>query len=396
VSEPQVTKPIVLIFKESLLPISETFIDGQARNLTRFVPRYIGLGRVKPSLAIPTDSILLSSGYSVPAKMAPKLYRRLRLAPSFHRRAAAARASLLHAHFASGGRSALPLVRRLGIPLLVTLHGSDVTARINFQQRYQDLWDKASLFVCVSEFIRRKAIDAGFPREKLHVLYTGIDHEVFQTQSTTRNRDLILFVGRLVEKKGCAFLLEAVAEVKRSHSSIQTVVIGDGPLRPSLEQLAAQLGISCQFLGAQPDTAVREWLSVARVFCAPSVTAPNGDSEGLGTVFAEAQAMGTPVVSFRHGGIPEIVLHGQTGLLATEGDSKTLASHIRHFLENERAWKDCAVGGIAWTRARFDLKRQTQLLEQVYIDLCHHRSAAIFAPLDAAGTRAGSALMKFN
>jgi glycosyltransferase involved in cell wall biosynthesis len=196
-----------------------------------------------------------------------------------------------------------------------------------------------------------------------------------------------LFVGRLVEKKGCAFLLQAVAEVKRSFPSIQTVVIGDGPLRPSLEQLAAQLGISCRFLGAQPDTAVREWQSVARVFCAPSVMATNGDSEGLGTVFAEAQAMGAPVVSFRHGGIPEIVLHGQTGLLAPEGDSKTLANYIRHFLEDERSWKECAAAGIAWTRTQFDLKRQTQLLEQVYIDLCLHRSPAISAPLDVAGTR---------
>ena len=385
-SEPPVTKPIVLIFKESLLPISETFIEGQARGLTRFVPRYIGLGRVKPSLAIPADSILLSSGYSVPAKMAPKLYRRLRFAPGFHHRAAAAKASLLHAHFASGGRSALPLARRLSIPLIVTLHGSDVTARINFRERYQNLWKKASLFICVSEFMRRKAIDAGFPKEKLHVLYTGIDHEVFQAQSATRNKDLILFVGRLVEKKGCAFLLQAVAEVKKNHASIQTVVIGDGPLRPSLEQLAAQLGISCQFLGAQPDTAVRKWLSVARVFCAPSVTAPNGDSEGLGTVFAEAQAMGAPVVSFHHGGIPEIVLHGRTGLLAPEGDSKTLASHIRHFLEDEQSWKDYAAAGVAWTRTQFDLKRQTRLLEQVYIDLCLQRSPAIFASLDVAGS----------
>src|SRR5437899_2125629 len=144
--EPPVTKPTVLIFKESLLPISETFIEEQAGNLSSFVPRYIGLGRVAPSLAVPSDSILLTNGHSAPAELRQKLYRRVGFAPRFHRSAASARASLIHAHFASGGRSALPIARRLHIPLVVTLHGSDVTKRIDFRQRYKDLWEEASVF----------------------------------------------------------------------------------------------------------------------------------------------------------------------------------------------------------------------------------------------------------
>jgi glycosyltransferase involved in cell wall biosynthesis len=242
--------------------------------------------------------------------------------------------------------------------------------RIDFQQRYRDLWEKASVFVCVSEFIRRKAADAGFPKEKLRVHYIGIDRDVFRPQSEPKQRDVVLFVGRLVEKKGCAFLLQAMALVKRSHPGIQAVVIGDGPLRPSLQKLATQLGISCQFLGAQPGAIVRHWLSVARVLCAPSVTASNGNSEGLGMVFGEAQAMGTPVVSFRHGGIPEIVLDGRTGLLAPEGDSQSLAAHILRFREDEHFWQRCVEHGIDWVRTQFDLKCQTLLLEQFYLDVC--------------------------
>ena len=194
----------------------------------------------------------------------------------------------------AGASQALPLARRLGIPLIVTLHGSDVTAKINFRQRYQNLWKKTSLFICVSEFIQPKAIDAGFPKEKLRVLYIGVDHDVFHPRSEPKNRDLALFVGRLVEKKGCSMLLHAIAKVKENYPRIQTVVIGDGPLRPSLERLAAKLGISCRFLGPQPGAAVRKWLSAARVFCAPSVTASNGDSEGLPTVVVEAQSNGSP------------------------------------------------------------------------------------------------------
>ena len=364
------TKPTVLIFNEILLPISETFIKAQARHLSCFLPRYVGLGRIEQSLAIPSNSILLTSGHSVAAQLRQKLYRRAGFAPDFHRRAASAGASLIHAHFASGGRSALPLARHLGIPLIVTLHGSDVTTRMDFQQRYRDLWEKASVFLCVSEFIRRKAAEAGFPKERLRVHYIGIDRECFRPQSEPKQRNVVLFVGRLVEKKGCAFLLHAIAEVKKSHRGIQTVVIGDGPLRPSLEKLATQLGIACQFLGAQPGAVVRKWLAAARIFCAPSVTAQNGDSEGLGMVFAEAQAMGTPVISSRHGGIPEVVLDGRTGLLAPERDSKTLARHILHLIEDEHFWERCVKNGVAWAHTRFDLKFQTQQLDQIYLDVC--------------------------
>jgi colanic acid/amylovoran biosynthesis glycosyltransferase len=164
--------------------------------------------------------------------------------------------------------------------------------------------------------------------------------------------------------------LRAMGQVRQTHPYAQTVVIGDGPLRPSLEKLAGQLGIPCQFLGAQPGSVVRQWLSTARVFCVPSITAANGDSEGLGMVFAEAQGMGTPVVSFRHGGVPEIVVEGRTGLLAQEGDFNLLALNIQRLLEDHGFWNRCAEEGTAWVRSRFDLKLQTLQLEQVYEELC--------------------------
>jgi colanic acid/amylovoran biosynthesis glycosyltransferase len=360
----------VLIFKETLLPLSETFIDGQTRALRGFVPRYIGLGRVMPSLPLPSDSILLTAGHSVTAAVKQKFYRRAGLAPYFHRHAASARPHLVHAHFASGGRSALPLVDHLRVPLVVTLHGSDVTKRIDFEHRYSALWKKASIFLCVSEFIRRKAEDAGFPKEKLRVHYIGVDTEAFRPQRETKQSNTVLFVGRLVEKKGCAALLHAMAEPRTKAANVRTVVIGDGPLRPTLEQLADRLGISCQFLGGQSESVVREWMASAKVFCGPSVTATDGDSEGLGMVFAEAQAMGTPVVSSQHGGIPEVVVHGRTGLLAPEGDFKALAQHILFFLENEQIRQKCAQRGREWIEKRFNLKIQTRTLEEIYFAVC--------------------------
>ena len=369
-SKQTMAKPVVLIFKETLLPVSETFIETPTRNLSEFRPRYVGLGRVSPSLAIPPDAIVLTTGMSVGAGLVQKAYRRAGIAPNFHRKTAEANAQLIHAHFASGGRSALPVARHLGIPLVVTLHGSDVTTRIDFKQRYRDLWREACTFVCVSDFIRQKAAEAGFPNEKLKTLYIGIDCDTFQPKEEARQQDVVLFVGRLVEKKGCGFLLRAMAEVGKTHPNVRTVVIGDGPMRASLQDLASELNVSCQFLGAQPKAVVQEWMAKARVFCAPSITASDGDSEGFGMVFAEAQAMGTPVVSFQHGGIPEVVLHGRTGLLAPEGDANALAGHIETLLDDEEFWTHCSQEGIAWVRKRFDLKVQIRQLEKLYADVC--------------------------
>lgn len=363
-------KPTVLIFKETLLPLSETFIAAQAGHLTQFCPRYVGLGRVSPSLPFPDDSILLTDGISRNADLRQKLYRRTGFAPTFHKVAEEAGAVLVHAHFASGGRSALPLARHLRIPLLVTLHGSDVTTRMNFRDRYERLWTDASLFICVSEFIKSKALEAGFPEAKLFKLFIGIDRDVFRPVATERDPNLVVFVGRLVEKKGCAYLLQAMSQMQKTHPHAKVVVIGDGPLRGSLESLARELNVSCEFLGSQPPSVVREWMSRARVFCVPSVTAADGDSEGLGMVFAEAQALGTPVVTFQNGGIPEIVLDEKTGLVAEEGDANGLAVRLSRLLEDDALWSRLSENGIAMIGERFDVRRQTSQLEALYGQVC--------------------------
>jgi glycosyltransferase involved in cell wall biosynthesis len=168
----------------------------------------------------------------------------------------------------------------------------------------------------------------GYPQDKLQVHYIGTDVNRFKSSPQTRDSNLVLFVGRLVEKKGCEYLMRAMELVQIERPESKLVVIGDGPLRQSLECLARTTNIRCSFLGAQPSASVAEWLGRARVFCAPSVTAANGDSEGLGLVFAEAQATGTPVVSFKHGGVPEVVRDGDTGLLAAERDHQGLARHL--------------------------------------------------------------------
>jgi glycosyltransferase involved in cell wall biosynthesis len=238
--------------------------------------------------------------------------------------------------------------------------------RQNFPDRYRTLWDKASLFLCVSRFIRAEAIDAGFPPGKLVVHRIGIDSRKFHPSSAPKGCRVVLFVGRLVEKKGCEVLLRAMAIVCATAPDALLVIIGDGPLRHPLGALASALNVDATFLGAQAPADVHSWMQKATVFCVPSQRAENGDSEGLGMVFLEAQACGIPVVSTLHGGIPEAVENGETGLLAPEGNVQALAQAlIAYLLDSELAERHGAAGRARVVR-EFDLHEQTACLEGIY------------------------------
>lgn len=359
--------PTILIFKETLLPPSETFILAQMRALKRFSPQLVGLERVRNGLSLGENPILLTRRASKVAALRAKLYRRTGFAPLFHHRIKQLRPDLIHAHFASGGKTLLPLNRALQRPLIVTLHGgSDVPTDGPHVGVYRKLAEKASLFLCVSEFIRREAIAAGFPPEKLLVHYIGIDRTTFVAPLKPADVESVLFVGRLVEMKGCEYLLHAMRIVQTTRPSCTLTIIGDGPLRPELERLAANLKVGCLFMGLQPAGVVRQMLKQCRLLSLPSVVAANGDTEGLPTVLIEAQAMGIPVVSTYHAGIPECVADGVTGILVPERDNNALAVAILKLLEDSNLWERCHYATQSHIDNQFDLQKQTAVLEDIY------------------------------
>jgi colanic acid/amylovoran biosynthesis glycosyltransferase len=384
-------KPTVAIFAEPLIAPSMTFIRDQASALTEFTALYVSPQRASPSLEVPPDrAVVLCDD-----PRASPLWNRLRQAPfklfgydpSFFRRVAAHHPVLLHAHFGPAGLTALPLARWLKIPLMVTFHGYDATvadahlARSHYRVRAylrnrHVLQKEAALFIAVSEFLRKQLIARSFPEKCIMVHYTGVDTKFFVPAPSVLRDPVVLFVGRLTEKKGCAYLLRAMHEVEDRAPAAELVVIGDGPLRQELEELAKRTLRSCRFLGWQPPETVRAWMNRARVFCLPSVRAATGDGEGFGMVFAEAQAMGLPVASFSSGGVPEAVLDGETGLLAAERDWRSLAKNILALLNNDHLWRNMSEAGQKRVREFFDLEKQTAKLEQTYRTLLEPLSGA--------------------
>jgi glycosyltransferase involved in cell wall biosynthesis len=367
----------VLIYRNELLPPSETFIAAQAQALQKFTPVFAGIKPAHPTLPLAKESVVtLTVGNSLAERMRRKLFSVTGAANGFIQRLQERRPALLHAHFAVDACMALPLAKRLQIPLVVTLHGYDVTsedaafAAFPFGRMYlarrKRLWDYAACFICISEFIRRAAIDRGFPKEKLWTHFIGIDLKSFVPEESTKREAIVLFVGRLVEKKGCRHLIQAMARVQEHQPRARLVVIGDGPMRSSLEAEAAAKLKEYQFLGVLPQRSVREWLNRSSVFCVPSIIAKNGDAEGLGIVFCEAQAMGVPVVSFASGGIPEVVAHEESGLLAPEADTNALTENLLRFLTDECLVRRFGQVGRERMHRLFNLDKQTRLLERRY------------------------------
>jgi colanic acid/amylovoran biosynthesis glycosyltransferase len=388
----------VLIYRNELLPLSETFIQAQAAALRRFRPQFVGMRRSVRSLPMPSDSIVCADHGLLPKVrgLDHALGFRRMFSANLDQQLKATQASLVHAHFGLDATTAMSLADRVAAPLIVTLHGYDVTMRDQtfrrsiggtiYLLRRKQLWRHARLFICVSHFIRRKALEAGFPEEKLRVHYIGVDRRAFCRAGRIGRSEIILFVGRLVEKKGCEYLIRAMAQVRREHPDAQLVILGDGPLRQSLQELCDQLGVNCKFEGRQSRDGVIRWLRAARVLCVPSVTATTGDSEALGMVFAEAQASGTPVVSSKHGGIPEVVIDGETGLLAPERDAAALANGLSRLLADDDLWQQYSDRGVDWIARRFDLETQTRELEQIYSEVTSYPSKSEYVT-GSAGSR---------
>jgi colanic acid/amylovoran biosynthesis glycosyltransferase len=370
----------VIVFAERVLPSTCHFIPVQVNQLRLFAPVYVGLAPSNKNLELDRVPIMLRTDRSAVSKVSRELYRWTGKGPAanFHAHLRGVEASLIHAHFGEGGPPALFLSKRLNIPLILHLHGgAELMTDANLRSKWylwpflayrRRLWKRASAFLCVSEYVRGRALKAGFPADKTHVHFNGLDCKFFTPRMPVEEKvpNLVLYVGRLIPYKGCDYLIRAMQLVERDRPGSRLVVIGDGSSRRGLQELAQSLEINCTFLGELKPAEVRSWLEKARVFCAPSVTTQDGHSEAFGVVFLEAQAMGVPVVSFRHGGIPETMCEGVTGLLAEERDVKGLARQMLRYLDDDRFWSLSREEGMRWVRSNFDNSVQTAKLEEIY------------------------------
>lgn len=374
----QTERPRVAVWREVWLLDSETFVSGQVASMTRWEPYLAGLRRRPNLLGVDADYAPLTTTRltSVRTQLLGPRGLVTRLAANL----VDVDVRLMHAHFGTSAVHALTVARRAGLPLVVTFHGHDVTRTPRlplgvgrqYRRRLTEVFDYADRLVAVSEFIASRLVDLGAPSDRVVIRPIGI------TTTHTDDDDLIpyderrdvVFVGRLVPKKGVADLITAVSRLPGALAATTTVrIVGDGPLRGELERLAQSLGVRAKFLGHLSPRQVRQQLRSAQVLGGPSRTAPDGDAEGFGMVFLEAALQGLPTLAYRHGGVPEAVEDGTTGLLAPEGDVTALSARLHTLLADQGLAARMGQRGRARVLSDFDIQERTVALEDVYDDV---------------------------
>ncbi len=359
----------LLVYRDRIgVPSEIEFLRRQYLGFTSMTPLWIGR-HVMPRATELGAPLLLLGGGSLFGGFHRVLYRWFGRVPGLD---LPPYADVLHAQFARGGALALPLAQKLGVPMVVTLHGGDVSKTRNFQRgvlrhRWPEVIRTTRRFICVSATVAELARQRGVRAEQIVVLPIGADTPDILPPPVS-GEPYHLFVGRFVAKKGIDVLADAVRRLRAAGDATPVVCAGDGPLRPVMEALARETtGVA--LTGWLPPREVAARMAGACALLVPSIVAENGDAEGLPSVIPEAMAQACPVIGSNEGGIAEAVADGSTGLLVPPGDAGALADAM-HRLAYDRALRhSLGQAAFAHARARLNARVQSAALEKLLLEV---------------------------
>jgi colanic acid/amylovoran biosynthesis glycosyltransferase len=297
-----------------------------------------------------------------------------------------ARARLLHIYFGHIAAHLLPLIRAWSHPSVVSFHGADVMVDLEkpaYRAATRDMLKAVRLVLVRSESLGRAIVEIGCAPEKIRVQRTGIPVDEIPFRERARPKDgawKFVQACRLIEKKGLKTSLRAFAAFAGRYPLATFTIAGEGPLRDELEILARELGIGARmnFAGFVPQTELRELFYRSHIFLHPSEQGADGNQEGVPNSMLEAMASGLPVFATEHGGIPEAIEDGKSGILVKESDRDALA----HTLLDAVAYPDqlatIARNGAESVRQKFEQTAQTRKLEDYYFEAMESPEARSF------------------
>jgi colanic acid/amylovoran biosynthesis glycosyltransferase len=363
-------KQSVLIFTKKVLPNSNTFVAVQTKNTPNFQPVYIGFRETKAAKELIGEAkTCIQNQHENLAGLKKLLLEYFSyLSKGWFTALKSNQAALIHAHFGKGGFYCLPIARQLKLPLIVTFHGSDITQKdkLSYSQKHRlQVFKQANKIIAVSRFIEKKLLENNCPPEKIVQLYTGIDTAFFAPSEQKSEKPTVMFLGRLIKQKGCHLLIEAMKKVTIQVPNVELVIVGSGIEQQSLEKQAARMS-NIKFVGEKNSTQVKQYLDCAWLMCAPSIVRKRGNEEGLGSVFLEAQAMQTPVITFNTGGVAEAVLDNKTGLVLKEINSDALANALIKLINNDALREQFKVAGRKHIVDDFNVIKQGDKLSALY------------------------------
>ena len=280
-------------------------------------------------------------------------------------------ASLLHIFFGNVAVHMLPLMRRTELPVVVSFHGADVAggmATTAYAHARVEMFRRARLVLCRSDQLAKKVVSLGCDASKVRIMRTVLPPiESFVHSPPPDGGWRLVQAARLIPKKGFATALHAFAEFLKFYPSSKFTIAGEGPLEGELRELAASLGISgnVEFRGFLSQDALAQLYSVSHIFLHPSESV-NGDVEGIPNSLLEAMASGLPAVATDHGGIPEVIQNGVTGLLCPERNGQELSAALLRLAGDPAFYKRVSRTGAEFVSREFSAEKQIANLENLY------------------------------
>ena len=287
-----------------------------------------------------------------------------------------AQAQLLHIYFGHIAVHLLPLIRAWEEPSVVSFHGADVMVDLEkpaYRAATKQMLDAVRLVLVRSESLGRALVEVGCAPEKIRIQRTGIPVNEIPFRAREWPSDgawKFVQACRLIEKKGLGTSLLAFAKFAARYPQSTFTMAGEGPLRSELEARARELGIGDKvaFPGFVSQAQLRELFYRSHIFLHPSERGADGNQEGVPNSMLEAMASGLPVFATEHGGIPEAIESGQSGILVPEGDHDALAAALLDAVANPDALAAIARSGADSVRQKFEQTAQTRKLEDYYFE----------------------------
>ena len=361
----------ILAYCDKMFTPSESFIPRGYTSFEKLRPVYIGhtINGPVPDGAEAIDltdlhRALGTTGFKQFGQISSRLEKTLRdLNPV-----------AIHASFGKSGAYALPLAKKLNLPLAVTYYGGDATKTSNtknsmlrtYNRRRQNLWDQTDLILPCSDFIRRELLAKGAPDDKMIVHHNTADPAKFQPGD---KENLLVFAGRWSPKKGIDTLIDALTMMGSDLEGWTVRLCGNKPegerdgFEQGLHEKLASSGVRVELAGWVPADEMPKHWAAAKIACVPSKRAPSGDAEGLPLVCIEAMLSGCALAATRHSGIVECVKEGETGYLCDEGAAEALAANLRKMMTDPAATAQMGDAGRALAMQSFNLQKQSRTLE---------------------------------
>jgi colanic acid/amylovoran biosynthesis glycosyltransferase len=348
---------------ETWIPGNDTPIQNKER-IEEAAPHLIRCLQKDPQLAF---EVLDPEEYGVEARSLSALYRMSVLSTSRKKY------DVIHAHFGPVANMFRFVKQLWDTPMIATFHGYDFSC-VPQQQGcdvYKNLFRALDAVTVNSQYAAECLKRLGCPPERIHHINVGLNIDDFPFRERVLHRGepiKILTVGRLVEKKGIDYAIRAIAELKEYYPSLQYHIVGEGPLRPLLEDLVRECNLGEQVIlhGSRDGKYVRKLMEDSHIFVLTSITASNGDQEGTPVSLMEAQASGLPVISTFHSGIPEIVTDQVSGFLVQERDADALADRLTFLVQHPEMWPAMGRMGRLHMEASFDITKLNVELAKLY------------------------------